>query len=87
MRGVNATNGRPSAIKGAGQYCAVRRRARKLHSSSLDVEHTSGKLPAMTRTPHTTVTAIAIAARAFAWGISRGAHFSGPVSGMLPPLY
>jgi len=36
----------------------------------------------MTRTPTTFVTAIAIAARAFAWEIPSGAHFSGPGSGM-----
>jgi hypothetical protein len=32
----------------------------------------------MTRTPTTSVTAIAIAARAFAWDIPGGAPFSGP---------
>ena len=31
----------------------------------------------MTRTPTTSVTAMAIAARAFAWDIPGGAHFSG----------
>lgn len=31
----------------------------------------------MTRTPTTSVTAIAIAARAFAWGESRDAHLAG----------
>ncbi len=44
----------------------------------------------MTRTPHITVTANAFAARAFAWGAlgsSIGAHFSGFMSGMLPPLH
>jgi hypothetical protein len=41
----------------------------------------------MTRTPHITVTANAFAARAFAWGDSIGAHFSGFMSGMLPPLH
>jgi hypothetical protein len=40
----------------------------------------------MTRTPLTTDTANAFAARAFAWSISFGAHFSGLVSGMPPPL-
>jgi hypothetical protein len=38
---------------------------------------TSGDIPAMTRTPTTLVTAIAIAARAFAWEIPSGAHISG----------
>ena len=32
----------------------------------------------MTRTPTTSVTAIAIAARAFAWDIPGSAHFSAP---------
>jgi len=32
----------------------------------------------MIRTPTTSVTAIAIAARAFAWDVPRGAPFSGP---------
>jgi hypothetical protein len=54
---------------------------------SLIVEHTSGNMPAMTRTPITTVTANAFAARAFAWGSSIGAHFPGLGSGMPPPLY
>jgi hypothetical protein len=53
---------------------------------SLIVEHTSGDTPAMTRTPTTTVTANAFAARAFAWGSSIGAHFSGLESGS-PPLH
>jgi hypothetical protein len=39
----------------------------------------------MTRTPTTTVTAIAIAARAFAWGAFPGARFSDRGSGMLLP--
>jgi hypothetical protein len=54
---------------------------------SLTVEHTSGNLPAMTRTPITTVTANAFAARAFAWGSSIGAHFSGIEPGTPPPLH
>jgi hypothetical protein len=41
----------------------------------------------MTRTPHITVTANAFAARAFAWGFSLGAHFSGLESGLPPPLH
>jgi hypothetical protein len=41
----------------------------------------------MTRTPITTVTATAFAARAFAWGSSLGAHFSGLESGMPPLLH
>jgi hypothetical protein len=36
----------------------------------------------MTRTPTTLVTATAIAARAFAWGISTDAHDSGFPRGM-----
>ena len=47
-------------------------------------EHTSGNLPAMTRTPIITVTANAFAARAFAWGFFLGAHFSGIEPGALP---
>jgi hypothetical protein len=39
----------------------------------------------MTRTPTTSVTANDLAARAFAWGVPIGAHFSGLASGM-PPL-
>jgi hypothetical protein len=39
----------------------------------------------MTRTPTTSVTAIAIAARAFAWDESPGAFFSGHGPGMLLP--
>jgi hypothetical protein len=50
-------------------------------------DHTPGNVPAMTRTPTTTVTANAFAARAFAWGISIGAHFSGLESGTPPPLH
>ena len=41
----------------------------------------------MTRTPIITVTAYAFAARAFAWGISIGAHFSDLESGTPPPLH
>jgi hypothetical protein len=41
----------------------------------------------MTRTPITTVTANAIAARAFAWGFFLGAHFSGLESGAPLPLH
>jgi hypothetical protein len=57
------------------------------YAISLIVEHTSGNMPAMTRTPTTTVTANAFAARAFAWGSSIGAHFSGFESGTPPPLH
>jgi len=39
----------------------------------------------MTRTPTTFVTAIAIAARAFAWEIPSGAPFPDLRSGPLPP--
>ena len=38
----------------------------------------------MTRTPTKSVTAIAIAARAFAWGVPGGAQFSGLASGISP---
>jgi hypothetical protein len=41
----------------------------------------------MTRTPITTVTANAFAARAFTWGSSIGAHFPGLESGLPPPLH
>jgi hypothetical protein len=54
---------------------------------SLIVEHTSGKMPAMTRTPITTVTANAFAARAFAWGFFLGAHLSDIEPGTPPPLH
>ncbi|HTR57879.1 MAG TPA: hypothetical protein VMM27_06870 [Casimicrobiaceae bacterium] len=42
----------------------------------------------MTRTPTTSVTAMAIAARAFAWDIPGDAHFPGPQSsrGIEKPL-
>jgi hypothetical protein len=49
--------------------------------------HTPGKAPAMTRTPITTVTANAFAARAFAWSFFLGAHCSGLESGTPPPLH
>ena len=39
----------------------------------------------MTRTPTTSVTAIAIAARAFAWEVFLGERLSGHGSGMLSP--
>jgi len=41
----------------------------------------------MTRTPTTTVTANAFAARAFTWGFFLGAHFSDLESGTPPPLH
>jgi hypothetical protein len=41
----------------------------------------------MTRTPTTSVTASAFAARAFAWDLSPGACLSGLASGMLLPLF
>jgi hypothetical protein len=44
-------------------------------------------MPAMTRTPTTTVTANAFAARAFAWSFFLGAHPPGIESGTLPPLH
>jgi hypothetical protein len=66
----------------------ARQRATRVHfDHTAHVEHTSGNLPAMIRTPHITVTANAFAARAFAWGNSIGAQFSGLVSGMLPPSH
>jgi len=40
----------------------------------------------MTRTPTTYVTAIAIAARAFAWGVPFGAHLPGTLAGASPRL-
>jgi len=40
----------------------------------------------MTRTPTKSVTAIAIAARAFAWAIPGGAQLSGLASGTSPLL-
>jgi hypothetical protein len=40
----------------------------------------------MTRTPTTSVTAMTIAARAFAWGIPIGAHRSGLDAGVSPQL-
>src|ERR1700694_4482612 len=53
--------------------------------NSLRLPPSTKESPAMTRTPTTSVTAIALAARAFAWGILIGAHFSGTVPG-IPPL-
>jgi hypothetical protein len=44
-------------------------------------------MPAMTRTPTTTVTANAFAARAFAWGFFLGAHLSGIDPGTPPPMH
>jgi len=65
----------------------ARKLGARVHFSDLcSVEHTSGNMSAMTRTPITTVTANAFAARAFAWGSSIGAHFSGLGSGT-PPLH
>jgi hypothetical protein len=55
--------------------------------TSVIFDHTPGNVPAMTRTPITTVTANVFAARAFAWGSSIGAHFSGLESGTSPPLH
>jgi hypothetical protein len=48
-------------------------------------DNNSGNAPNMTRTPTTSVTAIAIAARAFAGDVSGGARRSGHVPKM-PPL-
>jgi hypothetical protein len=52
------------------------------------IQPTSRNDHPMTRTPTTSVTAIAIAARAFAWNIPGDAHFSGPRSsrGIEKPL-
>jgi len=55
--------------------------------TAVTFDHTPGNVPAMTRTPIITVTAYAFAARAFAWGISIGAHFSDLESGTPPPLH
>jgi hypothetical protein len=55
--------------------------------TAVTFNHTPGNAPAMTRTPIITVTANAFAARAFAWGISIGAHFSDLESGTPPPLH
>jgi hypothetical protein len=55
--------------------------------TSVIFDHTPGNVPAMTRTPITTVTANVFAARAFAWGSSIGAHLSGLESGTSPPLH
>jgi hypothetical protein len=53
------------------------RGAARVAYTDIDFNHTSGDTPAMTRTPTTSVTAIAIAARAFAGAFSFGAQFSG----------
>jgi hypothetical protein len=75
---------------------SARRRARALRRTAAlaytsvnrsIVEHTSGNMPAMTRTPIITVTANAFAARAFAWGLFRDAHPSAVRSETLPPLH
>ena len=81
--GVNATDGWLSKLNGAS---ILRVSASLAYTSgiSLIFEHTSGNMPAMTRTPITTVTANAFAARAFAWGFFLGAHFSGIEPGALP---
>jgi hypothetical protein len=53
-------------------------------------DNNSRNAPTMTRTPTTSVTAIAnlanAAARAFAWDVFLGERLSGHGSGMLPPL-
>jgi len=53
--------------------------------TEVDFNHTSEDTPAMTRTPTTFVTAIAIAARAFAGATSSGAQLPGLVPGALLP--
>jgi hypothetical protein len=67
---------RPNLLRGRGT----------LAYTSVIFQNTPGNAPAMTRTPTTTVTANAFAARAFAWGISIGTHVSGLESGTPPPL-
>jgi len=71
------------------RWCAANASA-QLQSASL-LEYNRGKLlklsrnvSTMTRTPTTIVTATRIAARAFAWGNSIGAHGSGIKSMPLP---
>jgi hypothetical protein len=66
---------------------SVLRTSAALAYTEVTFDHTPGNVPAMTRTPTTTVTANAFAARAFAWGISIGAHFSDLESGTPPPLH
>jgi len=55
-------------------HCAVRVSYRRLASSPTNLEDVLD----MTRTPTTSVTAIAIAARAFAWDIHGGARDAAP---------
>jgi hypothetical protein len=67
-------------------HASALRDSTALAYTSAVFDHTPGNVPAMTRTPTTTVTANAFAARAFAWGSSIGAHFSDLESGP-PPLH
>jgi hypothetical protein len=50
------------------------------------IHNNTGNAPTMTRTPTTSVTAIAFAARAFAWNDFLDARLSGHGPGMLLPL-
>jgi len=61
--------------------------ADKSHRLNLILSFTTDEeFPSMTRTPTTSVTANAFAARAFAWGNLIGAHVSRPLPGIAPPL-
>jgi hypothetical protein len=60
-------------------------RAADFAYTGVDFNHTLRDAPAMTRTPTTFVTAIAIAARAFAGQLSSGAQFPGFMPGMPLP--
>jgi hypothetical protein len=56
-------------------------RAADFAYTGVDFNHTLRDAPAMTRTPTTFVTAIAIAARAFEGEFPSGAHFPGLAPG------
>ena len=74
--------GNPMALMAASR---IAQRPR-LRVDLLHVQLLPGDVPTMTRTPTTSVTAIAFAARAFAWNEFLDARLSGQGPGMLLPL-
>ncbi len=74
--------GNPMALMAASR---IAQRPR-LRVHLLHVQLLPGNVPTMTRTPTTSVTAIAFAARAFAWNEFLDARFSGIASEIPLPL-
>jgi len=74
--------GNPMALMAASR---IAQRPR-LRVNLLHVQLLPGDVPTMTRTPRTSVTAIAFAARAFAWNEFLDARFSGIASEIPLPL-